>query len=643
MVRHRVVGIRYLVLVLAAAFALSLAAVSCSSEGPPGPPGPEGPAGSAGKEGLQGIQGITGPPGPRGQQGLKGDPGETGPEGPQGPPGPRGPAGTGSGTGATTGTGGRDVEFTVVNGVIAWRYVDEADDAWRTLVAIPEPSFAEPSAPSRSMLASSPDWEAIPLFTVGERIGDYRPPGILDGVGAYELNGSTVRLLINHELEGDQGYSYTLRNGLALTGSRISYFDVDKQSLEIKDSGLAYDRIVNRAGAPLTVRTVDNADSGPLRRLNSGNYVQRGASGFVDDIYFTGEEIEEGGQLFALDVANGDLYAIPAVGRASFENVTVIDTGASTSIGLVISDDRSGAPLRLYIGDKNARGDGSFMDRNGLAQGTVYVWKTTNGDSTPEEFQDTGEFRQGSFVEIDIHDASMSDTEGFDRQGYATLAMQDALAFGSQELNIEGAGAFHFSRSEDLSTNPRNSRQIVLASTGDGERYPSDDWGTVYIFDIAARTLAANARILYSGDDGGSGQFPGGADFGLRSPDNLDWADDGLIYVQEDRATFNSVFGASSAREASVWQLNPQTGQLVRIAEVHRNAVPISAVDTDPDDLGNWETSGVLDVTSLFRSGTTMLVVNVQAHSMKGDLVGGRDANRNLVEGGQLLILRKNP
>ena len=88
--------------------------------------------------------------------------------------------------------------------------------------------------------------------------------------------------------------------------------------------------------------------------------------------------------------------------------------------------------------------------------------------------------------------------------------------------------------------------------------------------------------------------------------------------------------------------MNPDNGQLVRIAEMDRSAVPAGAVDTDPDRMGKWETSGVLDVTDLFGADHTVLLVNVQAHTMAGDLLGGDDIDSQLVEGGQMvLLLRK--
>ena len=366
-----------------------------------------------------------------------------------------------------------------------------------------------------------------------------------------------------------------------------------------------------------------------------------GRFGLEDSIYFAGEEIEEGGQLYALDVVNRTLHAVPATGRAGYENVAVIPTGERGTVAILIGDDREGAPLLLYVGKKGALGDGSFLDRNGLARGSLYTWVAEGGDTTPEEFGRTGESRTGRFVEIDIHDPDLAGAQHRDALGYVSQEMQDALSFGSEEFEVEGAGAFHFSRPEDLAVDPHDPSRVVLSSTGRGSLYPSDDWGAVHIIDIDVAGLSATVNILYSGDDAGGGRFPGGPDFGLRSPDNLHWASDGSIYVQEDRSTMVAEFGGSSGREASIWQLDPGTGQLTRIAELDRRAMPAGAVDTAPDDLGNWETSGVLDVTDLFGADRTTLLVNVQAHSLRGDLVGGEDAATESVEGGQMVLLRR--
>ena len=491
------------------------------------------------------------------------------------------------------------------------------------------------------LLSTHAGWEVTPLFTVGDRVGSYRPPGVLDGTGAFTLDDRTIRVLTNHELESHQGSPYRLENGLTLTGARISYFDVDRDTLAVKEAGLAYDRVVTRYGETLEEVSPDDPDLGPLRQFCSSLLAPAGRHGLVDSIYFTGEEITEGGQFYALDVTNRTLHAVPAVGRAGYENVAVIPTGSADTVGILIGDDREGAPLLLYVGHKGALGDGSFLDRNGLAQGRLYTWVADNADSTPDEFGRTGESRRGRFVEIDILDESLAGTAGRDRSGYVDQEWQDALSFGSEELGVEGVGAFQFSRPEDLDIDPRRPTRVVLNSTGRGTLYPSDDWGTVYIIDMDVPNLSATIRILYSGDDAGAGQFPGGPDHGLRSPDNLDWAEDGYLYLQEDRSTQVAEFGGASGREASVWRMDPETGQLTRLAEINRRAIPTGGEDTEHDDLGNWETSGILDVTALFHADRPTLLLNVQAHSLKGELVGGDNAGTELVEGGQMVLLRQ--
>ena len=41
------------------------------------------------------------------------------------------------------------------------------------------------------------DWNTTPVFTIGETIDGYTPPGIPDGMGAFERR-ETVEILSNH-------------------------------------------------------------------------------------------------------------------------------------------------------------------------------------------------------------------------------------------------------------------------------------------------------------------------------------------------------------------------------------------------------------------------------------------------------------
>ncbi len=459
----------------------------------------------------------------------------------------------------------------------------------------------------------------------GSNGSDYTPPGILDGLGAFELDSNTVRVIANHELTSGAGYSYQLANGATLTGARLSYFDIDKSTRRVVGSGLAYDTVVNAAGNLVDSTNADQlGDGGGISRLCSAQFVAAGTHNFEDNIYFAGEEDSDanggsGGLEYALDVENGTLYALPAMGRAAWENVTALTTGNADTVALLIGDDRGGAPLYLYVGNKGLDATGAaaddFLSRNGLANGTVYAWKADNGDTNPSQFKGTGESRTGTWVPVTA-----------------------LTSIAEQEANALAQGAFEFSRPEDLATDPSNPTRAVLASTGRSSLFDgADSWGTTYLidvdFDAAGAPTAGTMTIAYDGDDAGNGQFAG-PDFGLRSPDNLEWAADGYIYLQEDRSF--GEFGDTSGEEASIWRLDPEDGKLTRVAQMDRSAVPTGQEDIDPDDLGDWESSGIIDVSALFdaRPGA-MFLFDVQAHSLRGGAVDSED----LVQGGQLAFL----
>ncbi|MDJ0511305.1 MAG: DUF839 domain-containing protein [Crocosphaera sp.] len=360
---------------------------------------------------------------------------------------------------------------------------------------------------------------------------------------------------------------------------------------------------------------------------------------------------------------NNTLHALPWLGRAAWENVTQLDTGNSNEVGILLGDDREAAPLLLYVGEKDTSANAGFLERNGLADGSLYVWvpdedlgdtpdSVVDDEGNPEDpdtnpdpagFNGTGNSESGTFVEIDYYrpdqrgtaidtdgDGSIQDELGYDDLGFATQFQQDTLAL--------EAGAFQFSRPEDVATNPADGTEAVLASTGRGGRFPSDDWGITYSVDVefGDSAITADLEILYDGDDAGAGQFEH-PDFGLRSPDNLDWADDGNIYINEDRST--GEFGQTSGEEASIWKLDPTTGDLTRVAQMDRSAVPgdpIPQTDGDPEDIGDWESSGILDVSDLFdKDPGSFFLYDVQAHSLRDGVIEEED----LVQGGQLAIL----
>ena len=196
-------------------------------------------------------------------------------------------------------------------------------------------------------------WTVDPIFTVGEKVGDYVPPGILDGIGAFSLNNDTVRIFANHELGNTSGYKYALQNGTQLTGARVSYFDVDKRTFQIVDAGLAYNKVINRAGNEVKSSALYSATN--LNGLDTASGLSRFCSaalfeanqfgagkGLADRIFFASEESSSnpiGSSQYGIDVATGTMYALPWFGHAGFENVTEVDTGTTNKVAFVIGDD----------------------------------------------------------------------------------------------------------------------------------------------------------------------------------------------------------------------------------------------------------------------------------------------------------------
>jgi secreted PhoX family phosphatase len=487
-------------------------------------------------------------------------------------------------------------------------------------------------------------WQVQPLFTVGETIkknaadAGYTPPGILDGIGAVKLDGNNVRVLVNHELGNSVGYEYELANGTKLKGARVSYFDINSKTRQITGAGLAYDTVYDHKFDTVTSSAQLTNGTGGFNRFCSSGAYRKGELSFRDDTYLTGEETANG-QQWALDIATRRLWAVPALGRGAWENSTPLNISGNR-VALIEADDTDGGPLYLYIGKKNAATPeildfygwtelpdalvvDDFLNRNGLLVGTLYAFAADDPSKTDvSTFNGTGNSLSGHWVALD-------------RSAQLGTVQSDLVA------NAFSKGAFGFSRAEDVSTNPRYRKEFVLASTGSVDVYGgADTWGTVYIFRTNFITLSCQVKISYDGNDAGAGQFSG-PDYGLRSPDNLDWADNGKIYLQEDDA-YDAGFGATSGEEASVWELNPSTGKLVRVARIDRTAaLPGGQTNGSPSDIGNWETSGVLDVTKLFRTtgGERLLIIDVQAHSVRNGSIGG---NARLVQGGQLLFLSKN-
>jgi hypothetical protein len=529
-------------------------------------------------------------------------------------------------------------------------------------------------------VAGGPELEVSNLITNGEftnglRPGDsvFTPTGIFDGLGAYDNRNGTYTVLANSELGSTAGLPY-LVDGVALTGARITKFivdkDVDDDALNgyqsaVTAGGIAYKKIVDVEGNFVTDASQIN---GGFSRFCSGSFEQsrrfEGKRGFRDSVYLTGEESDEG-LFYALDTKTETLYALPGLGRGGWETALQVDTGSTRTVGVLLLDDNT-APLYLWVGQKANSPGAGFLERNGLAkeQGSVYTWVPTDSsigvDAGAEGVPDSadltalalGSSAAGRWVLV----GSGTEVAGWDE---ATL-----------RSNANALGALQLSRLEDGNVNPLNGQQVVFATTGNSAFNGADAFGNLITLDLSqafdrqgqiSATNRTDLAVIYDGDrqiatwDASNGNNNGIIDtaeqaaFGatiIRNPDNLTWSQDGSIYVQEDRSVAAGYF---AEQEASIWKVStsvkdPVTGQAQadRWLQIDRTAVPTIYGQTDPNpsDYGNWESSGIIDVSSIYgETAGSMFLADVQAHNLvNGNLAG----NGYLVQGGQLNLIQ-NP
>jgi hypothetical protein len=169
------------------------------------------------------------------------------------------------------------------------------------------------------------------------------------------------------------------------------------------------------------------------------------------------------------------------------------------------------------------------------------------------------------------------------------------------------------------------------------------------VLDPADPTKVTSLSILIEGDDN-----PVKTVLEIHQADNLETTVNGL-YVTEDPGGNNQfsaqqqIDDAEHATPARIWQYKFSDASLNRIFKVD-HFLDETSVDKDQATTagrwGDWETTGIVDVSSSFGPGT--FLVNVQAHTLYTE-IDTTTAPDNLApvgpdwtwkrEGGQLLLI----
>ena len=497
-----------------------------------------------------------------------------------------------------------------------------------------------------SMLtALAPGSSTTPLITVGESLpGRYRFESIPDGVSIYPRGQGRLDVFVNHET------------------SRVPFpYNALPQPVEANqndfDNSQVSHLVLNQHSGGILSGKMAITSSENFQRFCS-NYLATSAEGFDRDILFTNEEAtdfvfrtgeawpasasdpgaEQAGVVVAYDVKNGKHKTIYGMGRHNHEN----DVAIPGFDDLVVLS-----------------GDDTFTSNPPGSQ--LYMYRAANTDAI---WNDTGQlygFKLDDVAVNDFYDIPVGSTTEYDGE---FVPISKSAAQGDQtalESASDTAGVFQFVRLEDIAYDKRRgmSNVVYVADTGRG----STSVGPTGFASVNGRIwrleftdpddpTQATLSLLVEGENTQVFKAPGE----IHQPDNLETTAAGSLLVQEDPASGQQYpFGSTdpTATTARIWRVplgsaTPDADKAV-VAKVDQSA------DESPGDrdaaaagnLGNWESSGIVDASSVFGPGA--FLVTIQAHTLwieKQTIAPADDPGplkrgfTNKREGGQLLLLK---
>jgi hypothetical protein len=420
---------------------------------------------------------------------------------------------------------------------------------------------------------------------------------------------------MNHELPQSQ-LSEPVVGGPKNRGAYVSQWILDADGDPIAGRR-AYDTVFS--GNTLVGPAPDTSNiTRALARFCSG-FLAGPANGFDRWIYLTNEE-ENGPITFdpagpsSVAIFDNELHTLPDLGHIKSEN-TVVQRDQSTRTVIFPTEDGPATldnQLYMYVGKKDRSANASALERNGLVGGTLYVFRS--------------------------HDPARNSEATF-RTGSVTgewIPIQNAAALTDVQLEAasDAVNAMTFVRPEDAAFNPNNRNELFFVTTGsstDG----SNELGRLYSLRLhpGNPTEPATLSVVYNADLVAAA----GGDIAV-SPDNID-ASDRYLMINEDGTSESRLHMAAKNRDGSIWRFDLVKGPTGAVRVDVTTATRIAELDPPGRDgvsvgPGIWETSGIIDASSLFGADTWLS--DVQAHPPTA-APGGTTVT---VEDGQLFLLR---
>ena len=489
-----------------------------------------------------------------------------------------------------------------------------------------------------AMLRVATGGSVTPIITAGETVKGVRFESLPDGISVHPRGQGAVDVYVNHETS-TVPFPYTAAAGAANNQNDFDNAQVSRWRLNQNSGGVL------------------NADWAITSNLNfqrfCSNYLATAKEGFGRPILFTNEEAtdfvnrtgqawppvaateppaQQAGVVVAHDIQSRETRVILGMGRHNHENDVAIP-GYGHPVVLSGDDTFTSNPaqsqLYSYMADS---ADAVWND-----QGTLYGFKSDN--AAVDDYYD---FPIGS---------TMSVSGEF-------LQIPRAAATGTQtalETASDTAHVFQFVRLEDIAYDKRPGKGniVYIADTGrgatsaGGNAFTSSN-GRVWkmVLDPADPKKVLSLSILIEGDDA-----PVKTLDEIHQPDNVETTQNGL-FVTEDPGSSQQFPVGSDDPASPNFDARATTGRVWRYDLVAGTKAPVMWVDQSADEgstdvdpqakgnLGAWEATGVIDVSSIFGPGA--FLVNVQAHTLWTELQVAPDWT-NKREGGQLLLVRLGP
>jgi hypothetical protein len=531
------------------------------------------------------------------------------------------------------------------------------------------------------------------LITVGDTIGDYTFEAIPDGISFLPEGKNAARVWVNHETS-TVPFPY-----VAAAPTTANSFN-DFANSEVSEL------VIRRGGGILSAEKVIDTFDGYHRFCS--NYLAT-TDGFEDrPLLFTNEEgidwvfeeigtnglgwnnaesiegdegAREIGAVVAFDIESGDHRPIWGMGRHNHENTLAVP-GYGHPFLLSGDDAFVSSPAQSQVYAYSAED----ADEVWADEGTLYAFVPDDAYAAIDSYYDFGVGSAasitGKFIEVPREIATGKNDDGTDmlaadvpeyaddgtylggpypvppvsgwQAGIGTGAGVDGpqwiLEHWSDENNV-----FEFTRIEDMAFDKRDGMSNVVylvdsgrgATSASGNPFTSTN-GRVWkmVLDPEDPFTVDSLSILIEGDDN-----PVKTLGEIHQPDNIESTVNGLLITEDPGSSQQFAVGSTdpNATTARLMHYRFSDGVIRAVLAVDQSADEGPTDEDAPVTAGNWgawESSGIIDVSSVF--GPNKFLIDVQAGSLFVD-VDTTSAPDNLAPagsdwtfkrtGGQLLLV----